>query len=72
VLGRGVARRTSRRDDGSQRQKLVANNHHTPLGGAAVLRNVSVHPDRFEVRTYSPHLDAEKRDEDNQFTLRRG
>jgi hypothetical protein len=71
VLGRGVARLSSEREDGSVVHELVANYQHTKAGGGAFLRIVEVHPDRFLVRTYSPHFDEEKLDDANRFSLPR-
>jgi hypothetical protein len=71
VLGRGVARLSSQRDDGSVLHQLLANYQHTRAGGGAFLRIVEVHPDRFQVRTYSPHYQEEKLDDDNHFALPR-
>jgi hypothetical protein len=71
VLGRGVARLSSRRDDGSVVHQLLANYQHTRAGGGAFLRIVEVAADRFRVRTYSPHFREERLDDDNRFELPR-
>lgn len=71
VLGRGAARLSSPREDGSVVHQLVANYQHTRAGGGAFLRIIEVHPKHFDVRTYSPHFDEEKLDEENRFVLPR-
>jgi hypothetical protein len=69
VLGRGTARLSSERPDGSVVHQVLANYQHRQLGGGAYMRVVEVLPDRFIVRTYSPHFKKEMMDDDNRFPL---
>lgn len=71
VLGDGVSRLTSTQDGGGLVHELLAD-YQEPFaatGGGGFLRVVTFHPDRVDVRTYSPVTDTYLQDPDNAFTL---
>ena len=71
VLNDGLGRLTSEQDGGGRVHQLLANYQFMPQGGAGFLRIMTFSADgsRVDVRTYSPYLDAHKRDPDNELSL---
>ncbi len=71
VLGDGTARLTSPQDGGSFVHQLLANYQNRTLGGEGYLRLIEVDNrlGRIRVRTYSPLVDAYRKDADDQFEL---
>jgi hypothetical protein len=69
VLTETGARRTDRRPDGTLVHQVLANYQNHRDGGEGYLRLLRFERDRVHVRTYSPSIDREKRDEHSEFTL---
>lgn len=71
VLNDGLGQLTSEQDGGGRVHQLLANYQFEALGGGGFLRimTFSAAGDRVDVRTYSPYLDEERRDPDNEFVL---
>ncbi|HEY0870989.1 MAG TPA: metallophosphoesterase [Acidothermaceae bacterium] len=71
VLGKGVARSTSTRPDGTIVHEILANYQTLPIGGGGYLRILTFFPDSrvVHVETYSPYLAVSKTDGANDFYL---
>lgn len=69
TLDDGLARISTRRDDGTYVHELLANYQNQENGGNGYLRVIEMHGEEVEVRTYSPHLDRSRHDPDNEFFL---
>ena len=70
TLDDGVARISTRRDDGTYVHEILANYQNRENGGNGYLRVVEMRGDDVRVRTYSPWLDQSRRNDDDDFDLR--